>query len=228
MTSQRALPSFGRRKARKLREMSQKAYDDILPLLRIDSPQQLFKNTPSDIWLEIGFGGGEHLLEQLALNPSVTIVGCEPFMNGVAKLATHLLPENYDRVRIWHEDVRLLLDHIPPSFFARAFILFPDPWPKKRHHIRRLITTDFMDKLLPTLKEGTFLHVASDDAPYVEQIQDVLYQHPELKLCNGPSSADPRTWDDRPEGWPRTRYEQKALIQGKKCAYMVFQKKEKT
>jgi tRNA (guanine-N7-)-methyltransferase len=245
--------SFGRRKARKLRETSQKAYEDILPLVRIDlssldlalsvfNPngtipaqefgcqdiaQQIFKNTPSETWLEIGFGGGEHILEQLAQNPSVAMVGCEPFMNGVAKLLTHLLPEDYDRVRIWHEDVRYLLDHIPPSFFTRAFILFPDPWPKKRHQVRRLITQEFIERLLPTLKEGAFLHVASDDASYVEQIQAVLYHHPELVLCKGPLSADPLTWDARPEGWPITRYEQKAMTQSKNCAYMEFQKKEK-
>lgn len=220
------LSSFGRRKARKLRVTSQKAYEEILPLVRIDPNQPLFKSDPSEIWLEIVFGGGEHMLEQLAKNPSVAMVGCEPFMNGVAKLLSHLLPGDYDRVGIWHEDVRLLLDSISPSFFARAFILFPDPWPKVRHHPRRLITTVFMDKLLPTLKEGALLHVASDDAPYVEQIQEVLYNRPELKLCKGPLSADPTTWGDRPEGWPLTRYEQKAMTLGKKCAYMVFQKQE--
>lgn len=216
--------SFGRRKARKLRETSQRAYDDILPLLRIDLTHQIFKNTPSDIWLEIGFGGGEHLFEQLAHNPSIAMVGCEPFMNGVAKLLSHLSPDDYDRVRIWHEDVRHLLDHIPSAFFSRVFILFPDPWPKKRHHVRRLITLEFMDKLLPTMKEGALLHVASDDSSYVEQIQAILYPHPRLKLCKGPPSADPSTWNERPEEWPMTRYEQKAMTLGKRCAYMVFQK----
>lgn len=220
------LSSFGRRKARKLRETSQRAYDDILPLLRINLGQSIFKKNPSEVWLEIGFGGGEHLLSQLTQNPSVAMVGCEPFMNGVAKLLTHLLPEDYDRVKIWHEDVRYLLDHIPDSYFSRAFILFPDPWPKKRHQPRRLITTDFIAKLIPTLKEDALLHAASDDAAYVEQIQDVLYTHPAFTLCQGPLSADPSTWGPRPEGWPPTRYEQKAIMQGKKCAYMVFEKRK--
>jgi tRNA (guanine-N7-)-methyltransferase len=147
-------------------------------------------------------------------------------MNGVAKLLTQLSPDDYDRVRIWHEDVRLLLEKIPTQFFDRAFILFPDPWPKKRHHPRRLITNEFINKLLPILKDGALLHVASDDAPYVEQIQEVLYHHPELTLRQGPPSADPTTWTERPDEWPQTRYEQKAVTQGKKCAYMAFQKKE--
>lgn len=220
------LPSFGRRKARKLRVTSQTAYDDILPLVALRDPQHIFSNETDHIWLEIGFGGGEHMLEQLAQNPTISMVGCEPFMNGVAKVLTQIPREDYERVRIWHEDVRLLLEKIPPQYFERAFILFPDPWPKKRHHPRRLITNAFMEKLLPTLKDGSLLHVASDDAPYVEQIQAVLYNHPQLTLRHGPPSADPTTWTERPEGWPSTRYEQKAMTQGKKCAYMAFQKKE--
>lgn len=221
------IPSFGRRKARKLKEASQKAYNDLLPLLRINPTKNLSELQPSEIWLEIGFGGGEHLLEQLAQNPLITMIGCEPFQNGVAKLLTHLSPDDYNRVRIWHEDVRYMLEMIPPSYFTRAFILFPDPWPKKRHHQRRLITAEFMAKLWPTLQEGAFLHIASDDVSYVEQIQEVLYGYPNLTLYEGPPCSDPLTWGPRPKGWPATRYEQKAITLGKKCAYMVFQKKEK-
>ncbi|HUX80281.1 MAG TPA: tRNA (guanosine(46)-N7)-methyltransferase TrmB, partial [Alphaproteobacteria bacterium] len=212
--------------ARKLRDQSQKAYDDILPLVKIDHPKNPFKVEPPDVWLEIGFGGGEHMLEQLAQNPIVAMIGCEPFMNGVAKLLAQLPAKDYDRTRIWHEDVRYLLDALPRPYFNRAFILFPDPWPKKRHQRRRLITNEFMEKLWPTLKEGAHLHIASDDMSYVEQIQDVLYGYPNLILCEGPASSDPLTWSPRPKGWPETRYEQKALASGKKCAYMLFQKKE--
>ncbi len=226
MMQNKVMRSFGRRKARKLRDQSQKAYDNLLPLVKIDHPNKPFKTHFSDVWLEIGFGGGEHMLEQLSQNPTVAMIGCEPFMNGVAKLLTHLSPEDYHRIRIWHEDARFLLETLPSSYFQRAFILFPDPWPKKRHHQRRLITNEFIGKLWPTLKEGALLHVASDDVSYVEQIQDVLYGYPSLILCEGPPSPDPITWGDRPEGWPATRYEQKALAQGKKCAYMLFQKKE--
>ena len=212
-------PSFGRRKARKLRVQSQEAYDEILPLVRLHPEHVPFDGMESEVWLEIGFGGGEHFLEQLQLNPTVSMIGCEPFMNGVAKLLTHLKPEDYGRVRVWHEDVRHLLKFMPEATFSRAFILFPDPWPKKRHHPRRLITTEFMRQLYPTLKEGAFLHVASDDQPYLEQIQDVLYNFPGLYLVKCETT--------RPQGWPATRYEQKALKQGKACTYMQFQKGEK-
>lgn len=218
-------PSFGRRKARKMRVQSQQAYDEILPLVRLAPEQVPFDDKVSEVWLEIGFGGGEHFIEQLQHNPAVSMIGCEPFMNGVAKLLMQLKPEDYGRVCVWHEDVRHLLGVIPASYFSCVFILFPDPWPKKRHHPRRLITKEFMTQLWPTLKEGAFLHVASDDQPYVEQIQEVLYSFPDLILCEGPPSADPQTWTSRPEGWPATRYEQKAIKQGKKCAYMRFQKR---
>lgn len=219
------LRSFGRRKARKLRLHSQKAYDDILPLVKIDLKEKIFPHDPAEVWLEIGFGGGEHLLAQLHHTPSVAIVGCEPFMNGVAKLLAHLPSADYERVRVWPEDVRSLLEVIPPGYFTRIFILFPDPWPKKRHNHRRLISSEFMEMLLPTLKEGGLLYVASDDGAYVEQIQEVLYHHPLLARKEGPPSSDPLTWSDAPEGWFSTRYEQKALAQHKPCAYMVFRKK---
>lgn len=218
------IPSFGRRKARKLRVQSQKAYDEILESVKLDLHKEFFATSPRDVWLEIGFGGGEHFLSQLAANPDVHMIGCEPFVNGVAKLLAHLDSKDTPRVRLWPDDVRSLLERIPSSYFSRAFILFPDPWPKKRHHKRRLISDEFINRLLPTLKEGALLHVASDDMSYVEQIQDILYYHPDLCLVLGPSSADSQTWGPRPSGWPSTRYEQKALAMGKACAYMVFRK----
>lgn len=217
MLENRLRPSFGRRKARKLRVQSQEAYDKILPLVRLHPESMPFKDKATEVWLEIGFGGGEHFLEQLQNNPTISMIGCEPFMNGVAKLLMQLDPEDYDRVRVWHEDVRHLLKGILPDYFSRVFILFPDPWPKKRHHPRRLITKEFVEQLWPTLKEGAHVYVASDDQPYLEQIQEVLYNFPGLHLVMCET--------ERPQGWPSTRYEQKALKLGKTCVYMCFQKR---
>lgn len=221
---ERFLPSFGRRKARKLRPLSQQAYQQKISLVKITDELPLFEPSSDDIWLEIGFGGGEHLLAQLASNPSIKFVGCEPFMNGIAKLLMHLSGEDLHRVRLWLEDVRYLLDKVPSSYFSRAFILFPDPWPKMRQHKRRLISPEFVAQLLRTLKEKAILYVASDDPTYVHHIQQVLSAFPELQLREGPSSAEPCTWGARPHDWPPTRYEQKALVEGKPCAYMIFQK----
>lgn len=216
--------SYGRKKARKLREQPQTALDTVLPLVQLD-PDHLFASS-DPVWLEIGFGGGEHLLEQLKRNPTVNIIGCEPFINGVAKLLSHLPEDSYNRLKIWNDDVRYLLEKIPDAYFERLFILFPDPWPKKRHQRRRLISPEFMETILPKLKKDSLLHVASDDESYVEQIWQVLNDNPNLTLEQGPLSADPSTWQERPEGWPHTKYEKRALQLGKKCAYMVFKKTE--
>ena len=226
MTEARFIPSFGRRKTRKLRTHSQKALDEILPRLRLSLDQKGRALPQDEVWLEIGFGGGEHFLEQLRQNPSISMIGCEPYTNGVAKLLMHLSPGDYGRVFLWTEDVRYLLGSIPPSYFSCVFILFPDPWSKNRHSQRRLISKEFMEQLWPTLQEGAFLYVASDNPSYIAHIWDALHDFPGLILCEGPSSADPHTWASRPQDWPATRYEQKALKQGKKCAYMRFQKRE--
>lgn len=216
--------SFGRRRARKLRPYSQQAYDEKLEGVRLTLEKPIFEVTPSEIWLEIGFGGGEHLLAQLTQNPHIHMIGCEPFVNGIAKLLGHLADEDRERVRIWPDDVRSLLEKIPPHYFSKAFILFPDPWPKKRQHKRRLIQREFINNLLQTLKKGALLHIASDDQAYIEHILDFLPHHPDITYVQGPSSADSSTWGRRPEGWPPTRYEEKALLKGLSCAYMIFQK----
>ena len=174
----RLLPSFGRRKARKLRMASQHAYDEKLSLVNISLDSPPFDPLEKDIWLEIGFGGGEHLLAQLSQNPDVRIVGCEPFINGVAKFLLHLPEESFSRVRLWTQDSRYFLDKTTSSYFSRAFVLFPDPWPKARQHKRRLITSDFISQLSRTLKEGALLRIASDDPSYVKQIQEVLSTSP--------------------------------------------------
>jgi tRNA (guanine-N7-)-methyltransferase len=158
-------------------------------------------------------------------HPDIAMIGCEPFVNGVAKLLARLPEKDYGRVKVWHDDVRHILEKMPPSFFSKVFILFSDPWPKKKRNHRRLISKEFIDKLLPTLQKGALLYIASDDPSYVEQIQEILYSHPTFSLKEGPPSADPGTWGPHPQGWPYTSYEQKALRKGHPCAYMVFEKR---
>lgn len=220
------IPSFGRRRIRQLKKTCDNAYKNLLPFLKVNPTQGLFEELSQDIWLEIGFGGGEHMVEQLARNPAIQMVGCEPFINGMAKCLTQLKTEDYGRVKLWEGDVRELLPLIPGATFSKVFILFPDPWPKKRHYHRRLITIEFINQLSLALKEEAFLYIASDDVTYVEHIQEVLKVSPHFTPRCGPLSPDPSRWTPRPQDWPSTRYEQKALAEGKKCAYMVFQKKE--
>ncbi|KNG94168.1 tRNA (guanine(46)-N(7))-methyltransferase TrmB [Pseudaestuariivita atlantica] len=177
----------------------------------------LFGDRP--LWLEIGFGGGEHLVHQAAQNRDVGIIGCEPYINGVAMLLGKLRREGLDNVRIHPGDARDLFDVLPPQSVARAFLLYPDPWPKKKHHRRRFVTPEHLEPLHRVMQPGAVLRVATDIPDYVRQ---TLYEVPRAGfewLAEGP--GDWRApWDD----WLSTRYEQKALREGRTPHYMTFRR----
>lgn len=225
------LSSFGRRHGRKLTTYLKDIYQTHAPSVAITSPtsytnlSDLFECPVDKIWLEIGFGGGEHLVSQINSNPKLGMIGCEPFINGVASLLNQLDPAHHGRVRLFTDDVRELVSHFPPQQLDRIYILFPDPWPKKRHYKRRLIQKPLLDLLYPLMKPGAELRIASDHYNYVEHILTVLWADGRFEQIAGPHDVDPATWDeDRPQDWPPTRYEQKAIRQGIKRAYMIFRK----
>ncbi len=224
---EKLLQTFGRRRGRKLRPHLQELYDKLLPQLRLDSQQQisrvfsLFSTKVEEVWLEIGFGGGEHIKAQLDINPQLGIIGCEPFANGVANLLKQLTPEDTQRLRLHDNDVRQLFTILPEQQLSRIYILFPDPWPKARHHKRRLIQVDFINQLLPLLKPEGQIRIGTDDHPYVDYIMDVFRAIPQFNQLEGPTDSDPATWPSRPEDWPQTRYERKAVT---KAGFFVFQK----
>ncbi|MGY9047337.1 MAG: tRNA (guanine(46)-N(7))-methyltransferase TrmB, partial [Rhodobacterales bacterium] len=170
-------------------------------------------------WLEVGFGGGEHLVHQAATNPGTGLVGCEPFINGVAMLLGKVRKAGVENLRLYPGDVRNLFDVVPDGTFDKAFLLYPDPWPKKRHHRRRFVTPEFLDPLHRALKPGAEFRVATDIPDYVRQ---TLLEVPRAGfewLAEGPQ--DWRTpWGD----WTRTRYEQKALREGRVPHYMTFRR----
>ena len=217
---------YGRRKGKALRPRAQEALDVKLPQVQIDLEQPLsFFDGGQEVWLEIGFGGGEHLAAQLKANPDTHIIGVEPFMNGVANLLKAVDAEDLSRLHLFPDDVRLLLDKIPDGSLSKVFVLFPDPWPKKRHIPRRLLQNEFLDVLLPKLKLGGVFHVASDHPDYIIQIHELFHSRSELQKQFGPASLEsPESWPKRPESWPPTRYEQKAFKQGIPCAYYEFKK----
>ena len=175
----------------------------------------LFGDRP--LWLEIGFGGGEHLVHQAARNPGVGLIGCEPFLNGVAMLLGKIRAAGVANLRVHPGDARDLFDVLPPASVARAFLLYPDPWPKKRHHRRRFVTPDHLAPLARVMRPGADLRVATDIPDYVRQ---TLIEVPKAGFCwtaQGP--ADWRTpWAD----WLPTRYEQKALREGRVPHYLTF------
>ncbi|RFP85775.1 tRNA (guanosine(46)-N7)-methyltransferase TrmB [Rhodobacteraceae bacterium 63075] len=173
-----------------------------------------------DIWLEVGFGGGEHMVHQAAANPGIGLLGCEPYINGVAMLLGKIREAGTDNIRIHPGDARDLFDVLPAASISRAFLLYPDPWPKKRHHRRRFVTPEHLAPLSDKLKPGAILRVATDIPDYVRQTLEQVPRHGFEWLAERP--ADWREpWDD----WLPTRYEQKALREGRTPHYLTFRKR---
>lgn len=217
---------FGRRKGRPLRANMQALLDDRLPELAVPAepasadPKTWFARPVRAAWLEVGFGGGEHLAWQARSNPDVGIVGAEPFMNGVASLLRHLDNDGSDNVRILADDARPMIDAMPAGSLERVFVLHPDPWPKRRHHFRRLIQHASIARFHDLLVPGGELRIATDDVAYLHWILARVTAHPGLRWT-GARLAD---WRTRAEDWPETRYEAKARREGREPAYLRFVK----
>jgi tRNA (guanine-N7-)-methyltransferase len=226
---------YGRRKGRKLRSNQQVLIEELLPQLQVAlpeaggklDPQSLFKRPMQAIWLELGFGGGEHLAAQAAAHPDVGFIGCEVFLNGIAGLLGHLQQNERhgrpaDNVRIYPEDARDLLASLPDRCLDRFFLLFPDPWPKIRHARRRFVNRDNLDLLARLLKPGAELRIGSDDPTYIGWALAHASDHPAFTwLAEGPAD-----WRQRPADWPPSRYEQKAIRQGRQPAYFRFRRRD--
>lgn len=178
----------------------------------------LFGERP--VWLEVGFGGGEHLVHQAQQNPDVGIIGCEPYINGVAMLLGKIRRAGVDNLAIHPGDARDLFDVLPDSSIARAFLLYPDPWPKTRHHRRRFVTEEHLAPLARVLKPGAIFRVATDIEDYVRQTLEEVPRQGFEWLAERPSD-----WREPWEDWLPTRYEKKALREGRVPHYLTFRKK---
>lgn len=226
--SQRKL--YGRRVGRPLRPSLRRLIEQELPPRAITLPETeeapldprgLFAQTPAQVWLEIGFGGGEHLAEQAKTHPQVGMIGVEYFRNGIASLLRACLDRRLDNVRILEDDARLLLDHLPADSLDRVFLLFPDPWPKTRHHKRRFIQRATLDKLSTAMKSGSEFRLASDDPGYQVWMLRHLLDHPAFEW----TARRPHDWRTRPEDWPATRYEEKAAADGRQPIFLKFRRR---
>lgn len=175
----------------------------------------LFGGKP--VWLEIGFGGGEHMVHQAAANPNVGVIGSEPFINGVAMLLGKIRSAGVSNVAVHPGDVRDLFDVLPKASIERAFLLYPDPWPKKRHHRRRFVTPEYLEPLARVMAPGAVLRVATDIPDYVRQTLEEVPRHGLTWTAEGP-----RDWWDPWADWIPTRYEQKALREGRVPHYLTF------
>jgi tRNA (guanine-N7-)-methyltransferase len=172
---------------------------------------------PRPIWLEVGFGGGEHLVHMAARYPQVGIIGAEPFVNGIAMLLGKIRKAGVSNLVIHPGDVRDLFDVLPDGSVAKAFLNYPDPWPKARHHRRRFVTPGYLDALARVLVPGAEFRVATDIPDYVRQ---TLEEVPKAGFTLVSQTGQGAAWDD----WISTRYEQKALREGRDPHYLTFRR----
>jgi len=221
----RLIHSYGRRRGRPLRSGRAALMAELLPQLTIApqpagaglSPLELFSTPLTAVWVEIGFGAGEHLAAQAEANPDVGFIGAEPYINGVAGLLARVREAGLENIRLWPGDIRLLLPAFRPGSCGRAFVLFPDPWPKARHHKRRLVAPPLLAELARVLASGAELRIATDDAGYQDWIAEQM----------AASIAFERISEHRlrPADWPPTRYEGKALGEGRQPLYWRYRRR---
>lgn len=181
------------------------------PLREAIDPTLVFGAAP--LWLEIGFGGGEHLVHMAQHYPHIGLIGCEPFVNGIAMLLGKVRLAGVENLRIHPADARDLFDVLPPATVQKAFLNYPDPWPKARHHRRRFVTPGYVTALARVMAPGAEFRVATDIPDYVRQTLDVV---PKTGFDLIHQGGVP--WDD----WVSTRYEIKALREGRTPHYLTF------
>jgi tRNA (guanine-N7-)-methyltransferase len=224
----RANAFYGRRKGKPLRVGQANAIEDLLPRLAVDvstgpiDPRGLFADPVDDVFVESGFGGGEHLIETAKANPRIGFIGAEPFVNGMAKAVVAIHEAGLEpTIRLHHADSVLLLDALAPASIGRFYLLYPDPWPKKRHWKRRFVEKDNLDRIARVLRPGGEFRFASDWAPYVDWTLARTAVHPAFEWTATVADDWRRPW----AGWPGTRYEEKALREGRTPAYLIFRRR---
>ncbi len=217
--------SYGRRHGRKFSPRQQRLLAEELPRVAVDpaSPpparaEDLFPAPVRDVWLEIGFGGGEHLVWQAEQNSDVGLIGCEPYLDGVVKVLDAKEAKRLRNIKLLADDARPLLRWLPEASIGRVFILFPDPWPKTRHHKRRLVSAAFLRTLARVMKPGAELRIGTDIGDYARTTLIAIRDTPAFRW----QACGPSDWRRRPPDWPPTRYEQKAIAAGRRPVYLRF------
>ncbi len=215
---------FGRRHGKRLRASQQRLLEELLPRLRIPgvapaenpgrAPLAPLWDDGRPVWLEVGFGGGEHLVHQAVAHPEVGVIGCEPFVNGVAMALGRIEAAGVGNIRIHDGDARDLIELLPDGALARVFLLYPDPWPKARHHRRRFASVENLRLLRRAMAPGAELRLATDISDYAAHAREAVAGAPGFEVAG--DSGEP--WAD----WPGTRYEAKALKAGRVPVYLTL------
>ena len=227
--ARRLLHSYGRRRGRKLKPAQKSLAETALPRFALAAPPAgarldipaLFGFAPRALWFEIGFGGGEHLAHQAANNPDVALIGAEPFVNGVVSAVRHLEERGLSNVRLYQGDARDLLPSLADGALEKLFVLHPDPWPKARHHKRRLVQKPFLDEAARLLVPGGELRLATDDEPYLLWMLERVPTHPAFEWTA--RTAD--DWRLYPPDAIETRYAAKARREGRKATILRFRRR---
>ena len=222
----------GRRLGRPLSPARKHALDELLPTLKIAEeqyqtpaqlePLDLFTDKTSPVWLEIGFGSGEHLRHVMKQESATTFIGAEPYINGMSAFLKDVLEEDLptDRLRVHMDDALMLVDAFKDHSLDGIYILNPDPWHKYRHHKRRIVRPETLDKYARILKQGGKLVMTSDVAALSEWMCMQAANHPSFKW----TATNKSGWQDAPEGWQSTRYENKGRDAGRYQSYLIFER----
>jgi tRNA (guanine-N7-)-methyltransferase len=217
---------YGRRKGKTLKNSRQSAYDEVMQWAQIKlpegnnliDPKSFFDFPVKEVWLEVGFGNGEQLEYQAMDNPDIGMIGCEPFVNGVAGLCLSIRDKDIKNIRIFQDDARLLMARLADKTLARTFVLNSDPWPKKKHHKRRFIQTETLDTLHRLMVKGSELRLSSDDPGLAAWQMEKPYHHPGY-AWQAQSAAD---WRICPSDMIGTRYQNKGLAAGRPVIFQRF------
>lgn len=218
---------YGRRKGQALSAHKKHLLETILPRVAISitailpgtlDPKTLFDFSIKNVWLEIGFGKGEHLALQAKNNPGIGFIGCEPYINGVAGLVDLIHKQNLKNIRIYPDDARHFLPLLQRASLRRVFLLHPDPWPKKRHAKRRFVSNTNLDVLAQIMKSGAELRIGTDHLAYMAWTM-IKLQHRQDFVWAAERAED---WQKPPEDWFETRYAAKAKVEAQRCAYFTF------
>lgn len=222
----RAGAFFGRRHGKTLRQEQAQGLAGLFPQLALDCsnpihPDTLFASPRQAYWLEIGFGGGEHLLRNAKAHPEIGHLGCEPFINGLAKLVSAIGRDGLDNIRLHDDDALQVLNQLPDASLDRIYLLYPDPWPKRRHHKRRFVSDVMLTHFARVLKPGALFCFASDIDHYVGWTLARLLRSDQFDWC----AEKPADWKEPWAGWQSTRYEAKALREGRVPSYITARRR---